>query len=70
MPSEVSVAELETYAATVRPHIIEVATELCHAGGALSATDIIATLYVDVLNVDSKNQPPAGPNEPTVEEVT
>jgi transketolase len=44
---------LESQAAVIRRHVIEVAKEhVCHPGGALSATDLITALYFHVLKVD------------------
>jgi len=61
MPEAATIQDLEKRAATIRRHIIEVAAEhMCHAGGALSAADVMAALYFGVMNVDPKG--PARPD--------
>lgn len=52
-PDGATVVELGRRAAAIRRHIIGAATERpCAVGGALSAADIIAALYFDILTVD------------------
>ena len=53
-------SRLERQAAAIRRYTTELAAEhVCHIGGALSATDLIAALYFHVLKVD-----PADPQRP------
>lgn len=61
MPEAATIQDLEKRAATIRRHVIAVAAEhMCHAGGALSAADVMAALYFGVMNVDPKD--PARPD--------
>lgn len=56
MDSSSLIRELEQLAAAIRRQIIEAATEhVCHPGGALSVTDILAALYFHVLKIDPTN---------------
>ncbi len=53
MDSNSLIRELEQQAASIRRQIIELATEhVCHPGGALSVTDLMAALYFHVLKID------------------
>lgn len=51
------VAQLESYAKSIRSSIVSMVTEAQsgHPGGSLSATDILTTLYFAEMNVDAKN---------------